>query len=274
LLKAEYTLEDFIYVFFVSIAFIAILIGYEYIRYKSGSHRSVTASFLHLAHKYRVHLQAHSFYYQMLPAKEKKKFEKRVQHFINLKQFIGRGFDQVTDDMKALIAGAAVQLTFGLPGIFLSHFRKILIYQDNYYSTINLKYHKGEVNPKHGIIVLSWHSFVEGYLDHNDSMNLGLHEMAHALRLENSIFNKEFRFLKQEALEQWTLEAEKEIVRSQNTGKSFLRKYAFTDEHEFFAVAVENFFEKPVDFSKHNEKLYQALAKLLNQDPLKNYAAL
>jgi len=274
LLAVEFTLEDFINVFLIFTAFVAVLIGFEYMRYKSGSDRSITTALISLKQKYRIHLQEHSLYYQILPAKEKKRFEKRVQRFINLKQFIGRDFEQVTDEMKALIAGAAVQLTFGLPGIFLSHFKKILIYPNNYYSTINLKFHKGEVNPKHGIIVLSWHSFVEGFLDHNDSMNLGLHEMAHALRLENNIFNKEFKFLNQEALQLWTTEAEKEIEKSKSSGQSFFRRYAFTDEQEFFAVAVENFFEKPADFSRYNLALYRALARLLNQDPLKNYAAL
>ena len=91
--------------------------------------------------------------------------------------------------MKALIAGSAIQLTFGYPDVDFGHFWRILIYPDNYYSTITHRYHKGEVNIK-GIIVLSWKSFKEGFADSTDGRNLGFHEMAHALRLINIVENR------------------------------------------------------------------------------------
>ena len=93
--------------------------------------------------------------------------------------------------MTAMIASSAIQLTFGLPKINLKHFERILIYPDEYYSTINKQYHKGEVNPRLKAIVVSWKAFVAGYADPHDGINLGLHEMAHALKLENIIKNGE-----------------------------------------------------------------------------------
>jgi MtfA peptidase len=39
------------------------------------------------------------------------------------------------------------------------------------------------------------------------------------------------------------------------------------NEHEFFAVAVENFFERPQEFKNAIPELYAILIKLLNQDP-------
>ncbi|MGD1889764.1 MAG: zinc-dependent peptidase [Cyclobacteriaceae bacterium] len=108
-------------------------------------------------------------YYQQLPMSQKKIFMKRVMHFIQQKQFIPRGFKPVTLEMKAMISASAVQLTFGLPEVSLSHFRRILIYSDDYYSTITRRYHKGEVNPRLQAIVLSWRSFVEGYADVTDA---------------------------------------------------------------------------------------------------------
>jgi len=38
------------------------------------------------------------------------------------------------------------------------------------------------------------------------------------------------------------------------------------NEHEFFGVAVENFFERPQEFKNAIPDLYAILSKLLNQD--------
>jgi len=144
--------------------------------------------------KYKAPLEKHLSYYQKLPLDKKKVFEKRVQKFIDLKDFIPREMREVTDEMKSLISGSAIQLTFGLPGVYFSHFSRILVYPDAYYSKIRDDYHQGEVNLK-GIIVISWKNFAKGYIDRRDGRNLGLHEMAHALRLENAITNNEYNFL-------------------------------------------------------------------------------
>ena len=207
-------------------------------------------------------------YYNQLSFPDQLKFEKKLQRFLTSKVFIPRGFQQVTREMKVLISACAIQLTFGFPHVYLSHFRRILIYLDSYYSTINKKYHKGEVNPMYGIIVISWSSFAEGYIDHRDSSNLGLHEMAHALRLENLIRNHEYQFFDEGLLQQWEKLAGREM-KTVNEGKhTFFRAYAGTDGEEFFAVAVESFFERTREFQDKLPELYAVLSGLLRQDPL------
>ena len=49
----------------------------------------------------------------------------------------------------------------------------------------------------------------------------------------------------------------------------FFRRYAFESIEEFFAVAVENFFEKSEMFSAQLPHLYVVLTKILEQDPLR-----
>jgi MtfA peptidase len=112
--------------------------------------------------------------------------------------------------MKAMIAGSAIQLTFGYPDIYFVHFWRILNYPDNYYSTITRRYHKGEVNRRE-LIVLSWKSFREGFADPSDSRNLGYHEMAHALRLINIVANEEYDFYDQDTMNEFEDEANLEI---------------------------------------------------------------
>ncbi|MEN7550258.1 zinc-dependent peptidase [Rapidithrix thailandica] len=238
-----------------------------YLFYQNSS-KFIHNPFIRLKENYKTALIEHFLYYKRLPSKKQQLFERRVQYFISSKQFFPRGFPQVTDEMKALIAASAVQLTFGLPDIYLKHFRKILIYPDDYYSTINHNYHQGEVNPWLGIIVLSWKNFIEGYIHPHDGVNLGLHEMAHALKLENRILNKEYKFLPTHQLEKWLSLSTKKRERIASGEKSIFRAYGQVNDHEFFAVAVECFFEKPEQFKTQEPELYQSMVLLLGQDPL------
>lgn len=217
--------------------------------------------------QYRELLNKYFRYYRGLSDEHKAIFEQRVLRFFYSKKFISRGMHRVPPEMAILVAAVAVQLTFGFPHVYLRHFDKILIYPDNYYSNITKRFHKGEVNPAFGIIVLSWENFKEGFLNFNNEMNLGLHEMAHALRLENLIRNDEYSFFDSESLarlDHWGHLICHEPGRLEAT---FFRPYACSDSHEFFSVSVENFFERPERFASELPELYSILAKLLNQDP-------
>ena len=214
-------------------------------------------------------LEKKSKFYQKLSPENKKLFEKRVNKFIAMKKFIPRGeLKKVTDEMKTLIAATAVQITFGYPHIYFRHFWRILIYPDTYYSTITKKRHYGEIN-LHGLIILSWKKFVEGFKNYADGRNLALHEMAHALIAENRTDNSEFNFIDNDLLKVFDnyYQAEKEKIK--NNDNSFFRNYGATNEHEFFSVAVENFFERPAEFYEYNPGLYAITGRILKQDLIK-----
>lgn len=206
-------------------------------------------------------------YYIKLSRVQQRQFEKRVANFLVQKRFVARGNGfEVTLPMQVRIAACAVELTFGLGQVYFSHFKTILVYPDRYYSTINKRYHCGEVNTR-GYIVLSWKDFESGYENNADGFNLGLHEMAHALHLENVIRNNEYDFLDGQHLHTWNRLVAAEMAKQPHTAHNFLRQQACHDEHEFFAVAVESFFERPHDFRLSNPALYTALSQLLQQDP-------
>ena len=163
-------------------------------------------------------------YYRSLPLKSKRIFEYRVDRFIKLTQFVPREMEEVSREMKVLISASAVQIAFGFADVFLSHFERIIVYPDQYFSNAGQRYHKGEVNPAMGVIVLSWKHFVEGYA-YDEGVNLGLHEMAHALQLENIILNDEFGFMSDDDVESWQQLAQKEIELIQSDQSHFFRKY-------------------------------------------------
>ena len=209
-------------------------------------------------------------YYQRLNPAHKSEFRKKLELVLTTKEFIGRGgIEEVTSEMEILIGATIVQVTFGWKKIRLLHFDKILIYPNAYYSSIQKAYHRGEVNPKLGLIVVSWRSFLEGLTNENDGINLGIHEIAHALKLENKIYyNGESEFFNQEVWTHYQQLSRQEIDKINAGITSVFRDRAGENEHEFFAVALETFFERPAKFKAEIPVLYQTLVKLLRQDPL------
>lgn len=214
-------------------------------------------------------IEKYNTFYQKLPPKSKSIFLRKVKQFNFTKTYIPRHMPEVSDEMKGMIASAAVQLTFGLPAIVLEHFERILVYPDQYYSLINRMYHKGEVNPRFKIIVLSWRAFVEGFANPHDGINLGLHEMAHALKLENIIDNDEYNFFDRKEYAKWQAIANAETPKIRQGEESLFRPYAGTNEDEFFAIGIELYFEKPQELFDYNTELYQVLSNLLRQDTLR-----
>ena len=241
----------------------------ESYRYAGRKAAPVKSFILPTPKVYKEILQKYFRYYQRLSVDNKAKFERRVAQFIYGKRFIPRQVPEVTIEAKVLIAASAVQLTFGLPNDYLRFFRRILVYPNDYYSSITKRYHKGEVNPRFGMIVLSWQSFIDGYIQSNDSKNLGLHEMAHALRLEQMIRSQEFPPFDEDLLQQFDDYAHRICTDPSFASQTFFRPYACTNEHEFFSVAIENFFERPEQFKEEMPDLYSIVSRLLNQDPIR-----
>lgn len=206
-------------------------------------------------------------YYQKLSENDKAKFLKRVSKFIINKEFRALRMD-LTEEMVVLVSASAIQLTFGLEEYLLDHFSKIFIYPKEFYSRINKNYHKGETNLG-GAIVLSWKHFTEGYTDASDNLNLGLHEMAHALRfdkIQNSNYDKFFSLY----IDKWQLISKEEFRKIREHRSTALREYGGTNFTEFFSVCVEYFFETPKEFKKTLPEVYKHLCILLNQDPSEN----
>lgn len=207
-------------------------------------------------------------YYKALTAEHKLKFRNRVITFLVNKEIIGKEGFLVTEKMKIQIAATAIQLTFGLDHYILPHFPTIWIFQGEFgYPGKGVRM-KGATTES-GKLYLSWKDFSQGWLITDDGYNLGLHEFAHAVNIEytqgvneNEQFDRVFPLWYDEGMN---------ILQEMKEGRSaFLRKYAMTNPHEFFAVSVERFFETPREFKQKLPKAYYYLSALLQQDPAAN----
>lgn len=212
-------------------------------------------------------LEKYFDYYYNLPTDGlKNSFRRRVAVFICEKEFIpAGGLTEISDEMKVLISATAMQLAFGFPGVYLQHFSKIIIFPEEFILPDSYNTYDGNVNLK-GAIFLSWKSFLLGYKYPEDGRNLGLHEMAHALYFENAYKNMEYDFINNQALYRFAVLTKRELEKMQKGECDFFRNYAAKNRHEFFAVAVESFFERPAEFREKHADLYNTLAVILNQN--------
>jgi Mlc titration factor MtfA (ptsG expression regulator) len=210
-------------------------------------------------------LKQKNTYFKNLSPSGQQRFVDRVFKFMENKNFIGREGLIMTDEIRALISASAVQLTFGLKDYTISHLHTINVFPRAFYSKLFETSFKG-LTTQGGIVSLSWDDFKQGYADDHDRMNLGLHELAHALNVdldEEGIFDDHF----ENSFANWKAIAENNFQKLQKGEITFLRKYGGRSMHEFFAVCIEHFFELPDEFKKTLPDLYWNLAFMLNQDP-------
>lgn len=219
---------------------------------------------LNAAH--RAILAKYAIHFQRLGVEDKAKFERIVAVFVHDKEWRGVGM-AVAEEMKVMVSACAAELLLGFPELELVHFRTIMLHPDAYRDRASGNMHLGEVRPKAGVIMISWRDFVHGYAHTRDAHNVGLHEMAHALWFENKIRNKEHHFMHPELLQDWIDHADAEIERIKAGKSRLFRSYAGTNQAEFFAVAVEYFFEQPKVFRNDLPELYTTLSRMLRQDP-------
>lgn len=211
-------------------------------------------------------LSEHISYYRSLSSDGKSRFIQRAMRFSNEREFVGMNGMYVTPLMRLLISASAVQLTFGLRHFGLRFLEEIRVSPEPFTYGYRRQSMKGAVSPR-GFMMLSWKDFIEGYSDDNDNYNLGLHEMAHALKLEVTKADAfDLRF--STYIDRWLEVGEETFFNLRNNKQSFLRNYGGTNRHEFFAVCVEHFFESPESFSEALPDVYNHLCKLLNQNPL------
>ena len=204
-------------------------------------------------------------YFNDLPAEGKRHFVQRVHHFKSSKKFHFIGLED-SDEIAVLVSSSAIQVTYGLKNYLLSHFQNIYVLADAYKMENDEELYVGHVAPEG--IYLSWKHFKYGYTNRADNINVATHEMAHAL-LYNNFFvqygmDAHFRM----NYEQFSTTTGPILAQVITNRQSYLRSYAFSNLHEFWAVSVEAFFDNPEGLKKNMPELYSALCRVLNQDPL------
>jgi Mlc titration factor MtfA (ptsG expression regulator) len=126
----------------------------------------------------------------------------------------------------------------------------------------------GEAHHDRGPVLLAWDEARFAARHRGRGHNVVLHEFAHKMDMLDGVVDGTPLMQDQEALDRWieVCEAEFDLMRV-GGGGTLLDDYAATDPGEFFAVATEVFFDRPVDFRETKPELYEVLARFYRQDP-------
>ena len=200
---------------------------------------------------------------------ERELFERDIKIILAEWTFEGVGEAEVTDELKAAVAAGAALLLHGRPDREWSSRRTILLYPDRF----DDEYTAGEEGEFEGMahsqgpVILAVESVRQGWENPADGHNVVLHEMAHLLDYESEFSNGTPSLVASESAAAWRELVRKEIRRVR-IGRSILRRYAAQNPAELFAVAVENFFERPELMARRHPELFAALRNIFRIDPL------
>ena len=210
---------------------------------------------------WREILEKRVSFYRKLDAALRAEFERDVLIFIRENRFVGiRGVD-VTDELKLLAAASAVMLLFGRTDRDYPRISEILFYPDafgeDYRTEGGGRNIAGQAHP-FGTVVLSVPDLQRGFSVDHDGSHVGLHEFAHMLDLQSMEFDGVPLEMDPRMLRPWTERVRLEMKRAGGR-RSAIRAYGGTHEAEFFAVAVEVFFERPEILERKNPEVYAML---------------
>ncbi|MEO0917997.1 MAG: M90 family metallopeptidase, partial [Pseudomonadota bacterium] len=195
-------------------------------------------------------------------------------------EFIGKGGLDVTDEMRLSIAAHACQLGVNIYQWY-DTLRTILIYpgafkslqkrQDGYVVTETEEIRAGE-SWSRGPVVLSWTHSEQGALNEADGHNVVLHEFAHQIDQLSGAADGAPLMNKGQSFSDWSrvfLAAYDAHLRNVDEGRlTVLDAYGAKAHEEFFAVAVEVFFEKPLRLRQEEPEVYAQLVELFRLDPV------
>ncbi len=222
-------------------------------------------------------VERNAHYYNLLPPAQQTVLRGLVQVFIDEKPFEGCGGMQITDEIRVTIGAQACILLLGGQSDFYPKLRTILVYPHAYLAptrTIGpdgmvsegLQAREGE-SWSFGNVVLSW----EDVLHSPRGRNVVYHEFAHQLDIESGSAEGAPVLPETSMYKNWSRVLGREyrrlIDRQERGEPSLLDTYGATSPAEFFAVATECFFERPVEMKSLHFELYEQLRLYYRQDP-------
>lgn len=222
-------------------------------------------------------LQRDFEHWRMLSPDELGRMEPLVAAFFrNTRWEAANGFD-LTDDIRLLISAQASMLLLGLEIDEYAQVTSVIVHP----STVRLHGEHavggglrrsgtqtlaGQAHYR-GPVVLSWAAARRGARFPAGGQNVVYHEFAHQLDMLDGITDGTPPLGDEAARAHWVEVCTEAYDAVRAEGSPVLRPYAGTNPAEFFAVATEVFFNRPLEVREHEPALYAALLGFYQQDP-------
>jgi Mlc titration factor MtfA (ptsG expression regulator) len=215
-------------------------------------------------------LRAHVAYFEALDEVGKVQFRQLVQIFLDEVRITGIR-TEVDDTIRVLVAASAAIPIFGFHDWEYHRLREVLIYPDAFDDAYQSHGGSDEtilgmVGLHHlsGVMILSKPALLAGFDHQSGNHNVGVHEFAHLVEKEASEYGlpPEVPWM---VVRQWVRYVARELARPSKHSAHF-SAYAYTNEHEFFAVLAEYFFTSPEVLKRRDPTLYAMLRDMFHQD--------
>ena len=217
--------------------------------------------------RWRGIVQAHLSFANRYDPEERQRFETHLKVFVWEKHWVGVKGVEITDEVKVVIAGQAARMSHNLSLDVYDRLSELVIYPSHYVHPDKDAIIYGEAH-KWGTVVLSWDAVTHGLERPADGHDTAVHEFAHVLDVADGHFDGTPSLHEREDYRAWALVLSHHYAIRQRAPQRhrFLRAYGATNEAEFFAVATEAFFERPVRMRKEAPELYKAFEKFYRID--------
>jgi MtfA peptidase len=219
-------------------------------------------------------------YWRVLGPQEQERLAELGEHLVVNKRWeAAKGFE-MTDEVIVTIAMQAAVLILGLDTDYFAKVTTIIVHPTTFaipgprptairgMVDAGLQPLLGEAHHDRGPVLLAWDQVRRGARHRGRSHNVVLHEFAHKMDMLDGVVDGTPLMPNKEALDRWVAvcAAELRLMRRGEAGP-LLDDYGATDPGEFFAVATEVFFGRPVDLREGKPQLYEVLAGYYRQDP-------
>jgi len=223
-------------------------------------------------------------HYRVLDAAERCELKAMIQVFLEEKQWEGCGGLQLSDEVRVTIAAQACLLQLGLPHDYYRNVDSILVYPS---AVVPLERNPGVFERvdapleapvpilgqafSRGPVILVWDAVLHGARHPEQGHNVVYHEFAHQLDMLDGAADGTPPLADRDQFAQWVETCSREFQRLRGLAgqghTTFLDAYGARNEAEFFAVATEEFFDRPLALRQHAPDLYRVLADYYHQDP-------
>ena len=216
-----------------------------------------------------------------LPAPDRDRLHRLMQLFLREVPIEGCAGLEVTEEIRVTIAAQACLLLLKMSYPRYTRLRRVLVYPSTFLpKTVGLFPSGQVVRPDvpllgqawpSGIVVLGWDAVRRGTLSATDGHNVVLHEFAHMLDAEDGLMDGVPVLDSGSAYRAWaTMLATRfaeHVAHAERDEPTTLDPYGAQNRAEFFAVATEAFFERPVALREEQPELYDLLADFYKLDP-------
>ncbi len=207
----------------------------------------------------------------------------KVHIFLDEKTFEGAGGLEMTDVIRVSIAAQACFLLLNRDVDIYPGLVSIVVYPASYKHADKPMagvVGQGEVNVAGeswgtDLVVLAWNQVERGAKSLRDGHNVVFHEFAHQLDAADGDTDGIPVLEKGQSHDLWAMVCQEEFeeltANLDNNRKLVMDRYGATNPAEFFAVATESFFERPLEMREKHPELFEELKSYYHQDPLQYF---